>query len=94
MLSSVLNSKTAIDVNIGIIRVFTRMREVMMVHKDVLIKLEQIEKSVFKQNAKLSRHDKDLQLVFKALKELLAPTVKRMTRIGFRQKDRQDHANP
>src|SRR6266705_121421 len=40
MLSSVLNSKTAIEVNIQIIRIFTRMRELLLTHKDILIKLE------------------------------------------------------
>src|SRR5258708_24176977 len=45
MLSSVLNSETAIDVNIQIIRIFTRMRELLLTHKDILIKLEQIEKN-------------------------------------------------
>lgn len=40
MLSSILNSETAIEVNIPIIRIFTRMREVLLTHKDILIKLE------------------------------------------------------
>lgn len=40
MLSTVLNSETAIEVNIQIIRIFTRMREVLLTHKDILIKLE------------------------------------------------------
>ena len=47
MLSSVLNSPTAIDVNIQIIRVFTKMRELILTHKDILIKLEQIEKKTY-----------------------------------------------
>ena len=52
MLSSVLNSKRAIAVNIQIIRVFTRMRQMLMTHKDILLKLEKIEK-------KVSTHDAD-----------------------------------
>ncbi len=44
MLSSVLNSKQAIEVNIRIIRIFTKMREVLSSHKDILLKLEQLEK--------------------------------------------------
>ncbi|MBK7668393.1 MAG: ORF6N domain-containing protein [Sphingobacteriaceae bacterium] len=44
MLSSVLNSETAIDVNIQIIRIFTRMRQLLVSHKDLLLKIEQIEK--------------------------------------------------
>jgi hypothetical protein len=42
MLSSVLNSETAIRVNIQIIRVFTRMRELVLTHKDILLQLEKI----------------------------------------------------
>ena len=44
MLSSVLKSETAIRVNIQIIRVFTRMREMIMKHKDILVQLEKMEK--------------------------------------------------
>jgi phage regulator Rha-like protein len=43
MLSSVLNSARAIKVNIQIIRIFTRMREMLLTHKDILLKLEQLE---------------------------------------------------
>ena len=42
MLSSILNSETAVQVNIQIIRVFTKMRELLSSHKDILVKLEQI----------------------------------------------------
>ncbi len=44
MLSCVLNSKRAIATNIRIIRVFTKMRETLLTHKDILVKLEQVEK--------------------------------------------------
>jgi hypothetical protein len=81
MLASVLKSKTAIRVNIQIIRIFIRMREVIMTHKDILIQLEKIEK-------KLSGHDQDLQTVFNYLKQLLISSVQSSRRrIGFRLKD-------
>ena len=48
MLSSILNSRQAILVNIQIIRVYTKMREMLMTHKDILFKLEQFEKTVMK----------------------------------------------
>ena len=44
MLSSVLSSRMAIEVNIQIIRVFTKMREMILNHKDILLKLEKVEK--------------------------------------------------
>jgi len=77
MLSSVLNSERAIRVNIQIIRVFTRMREMIMTHKDILLQLEKIEK-------KLSGHDEDIQLIFKYLKQLLNPPQQPRKRIGFK----------
>ena len=46
MLSSVLNSDTAIEVNIRIIRIFTRLREMLLTHKDILLKLEQLERLI------------------------------------------------
>ena len=61
MLSSVLNSRTAIQVNIQIIRTFVRMKEVVLSHKDLWIKIEQIEK----------KYDAQFQVVFKAIKLLL-----------------------
>jgi hypothetical protein len=77
MLSSVLNSETAIRVNIQIIRVFTRMRQMMVTHKDILLQLEKMER-------KLTGHDGDIQLIFKYLKQLLNPPQQRRKRIGFK----------
>src|SRR3989338_5082452 len=56
MLSSVLNSETAIEVNIQIIRIFTRMREMLLTHKDIFLKLEQLEKKLMKQDEKMNKH--------------------------------------
>jgi len=61
MLSSVLNSKTAIEVNIQIIRIFTRMRELLLTNKDILIKLEQMEKKMMKQNSRIKKSEEDIQ---------------------------------
>jgi|ERR1700722_8948717 len=51
-LSSVLNGETAVEVNIRIIRIFTRMWELLLTHKDILIKLKHMEKKVIKQGGK------------------------------------------
>lgn len=87
MLSSVLNSETAIDVNISIIRVFTRMREMLLTHKDILIKLEQIENNLLQQNARVEKNEESIRIIFEALKELLAEPQKPRQRIGFKRKD-------
>jgi hypothetical protein len=90
MLSSVLNSETAIEVNIQIIRIFTRMRELLLTHKDILVKLEQIENNLLKQDMRMNKHEEDIRMIFEALKELLNPPSESRLRIGFRRKDEQD----
>lgn len=85
MLSSVLNSPTAIQVNIQIIRVFTRIRELMLTQKDIFVKLEQIEKELLKQNGRLDKHGEDIQVIFNVLKKLLNPPQEPRPRIGFRR---------
>jgi hypothetical protein len=83
MLSSVLNSERAIKVNIQIMRIYTKMREMLLTHKDILLKLEQFEKQVV-------QNSEDIQMIFAALKELLNPPQEPRPRIGFRRKDEQD----
>jgi len=65
MLSSVLNSERAIQMNIQIIRIFTRMRELLTTHQEILQKLEKSEKSEIEQNDKI-------MLIFEYLKQLEA----------------------
>lgn len=80
MLSSVLNSETAIRVNIQIIRVFTKMREILLNNKDILLQLERIEN-------KLAQHDQEIILIFQHLKLLLNPPEVPRQKIGFKRKD-------
>ena len=82
MLSCVLNSKRAIEVNIQVIRIFNRLRELVLTHKDILLKLEQLERKVVRQ-------DGDIKLIFRYLKELLNPKTEPMRRIGYRRKDEE-----
>ena len=70
-LSSVLNSETAIRVNIQIIRVFTRLREMLLTHKDILVKLEQLEKKFLKQDEHNKEVEGEIQMIFQTLKRLL-----------------------
>ena len=83
MLSGVLNSDIAIRVNIQIIRVFTKLREMLFTHKDILLQLEKIEK-------KLANHDEDITLIFGYLKQLLNPPQPPRRKIGFRRKDEKE----
>ncbi len=61
MLSGVLNSRIAVKVNVRIIRIFIKMREMMLTHKDILLKLEILENNV-------TNHTKDIQLIFRYVK--------------------------
>jgi hypothetical protein len=65
MLSSILNSDKAIEVNIQIMRTFSKLRELMLVHKDLRLKIEEMEK----------KYDQQFKLVFDAIRKLLEPPL-------------------
>ncbi len=73
MLSSVLNSKRAIKVNIQIIRTFTKLRQMLATHEDLKTKIEEMEK----------KYDENFQFVFEAIKQLLEVNEKPKKKIGF-----------
>ena len=77
MLSSVLRSDRAVQVNIIIMRAFVRLREVLATHEDLARKLEELEK-------KVTRHDKEIKAVFEAIRSLLEPgELPKRQQIGF-----------
>jgi hypothetical protein len=80
MLSSVLNSEVAIDVNIRIIRVFTKMRNMVSTNKEILLQLNLLEKET-------KKNSKNIDAIFEVLKELIHKhtTIKRGP-IGFKIK--------
>lgn len=80
MLSSVLNSELAIKVNIQIIRIFARMREMWMTNQEILLKLEQLDR-------KVTGHDEEIQEIFRYLKQLLNPEQPPRRMIGFKVND-------
>lgn len=69
MLSSVLNSKKAVQVNISIIRTFVRLRQLLATHKDVARKLQE--------------HDHQISHLFEAIKHLLTPPPSKKNPIGY-----------
>jgi hypothetical protein len=88
MLSSILNSERAIHVNIQIIRVFTRMRELLFTHKEILLKLEQIEKKDIEQDDKI-------MLIFEYIKQLEKSRQEefdqhKRSKIGFKSPKQED----
>ena len=84
MLASVLNSDRAIQVNIQIVRIFTKMKQLMVNYKKVLQKIGSLEK-------KTSKNTIDIESIIEYLKELtvLQKQAER-ERIGFRRKDEKD----
>ncbi|HEY4288776.1 MAG TPA: ORF6N domain-containing protein [Puia sp.] len=85
MLSSVLNSSIAINVNIQIMRIYTKMREMVLTHKDILQKMEQLENQVV-------QNSEDIRMIFTTLKQFLIPPEQaNRRRIGFQQKDDQSN---
>ncbi len=78
MLSSVLNSKRAIQVNIQIMRTFTKLREMMATHKDLARKLKELEK----------KYDGQFQIVFEAIRQIIEVEEKPKRKIGFIVKEK------
>ncbi len=78
MLSSVLNSPRAIQMNIAIMRAFVKLRELLSTHKQLAMKLGELE-------VRIAKHDKDIQLIFEAIRRLMAPPpdLPPKRRIGF-----------
>jgi len=78
MLACILNSERAIEINIQIVRIFSRMREALTNHLNLKIEIEEIKK-------KLLKHDQNIELVFNYLDELIRKekNSKPRKRIGF-----------
>lgn len=73
MLSSVLNSDQAIEVNVHIMRAFVKLREMIASHKDLAKRLDDLEK----------KYDAQFRVVFDAIRELMRPPEKAKKKIGF-----------
>lgn len=73
MLSSVLNSKRAIQVNIQIMRIFTKLREMLASHQELKQKIEEMEE----------KYDRQFRAVFQTIKKLIEPPRKPKKQIGF-----------
>jgi len=80
MLSTVLNSERAIEVNIHIMRAFVKLREMIASHKDLVKRLDELE----------SKYDEQFKVVFDAIRELMAPPEPKRKHIGFlREKEKK-----
>lgn len=80
MLSSVLNSKRAVQVNIQIMRTFVKIREYISTHKELAQKLKELE-------SKYEGHDEQIRDIIEAINQLLLPPEKTKRQIGFQVKE-------
>ena len=80
MLSSVLKSDRAVQVNIAIMRAFVQMRELAASNRELARRLDELEK-------KFAGHGRQFVAVFDAIREMVAPEVKKRRKIGFGQGD-------
>ena len=76
MLSSVLNSERAVEINIEIMRAFVRLREMILSNKDLARKLDALER-------KFESHDVHIRSLFEAIRQLMTPPEPKKRRIGF-----------
>jgi phage regulator Rha-like protein len=82
MLSSILRSKRAVQVNIEIMRTFVRVREMASTQKKLVAKLNELE-------AKFESHDQSIQAIFRAIQQLMAPPERPTKEIGFKVKEKR-----
>lgn len=79
MLSSVLNSDRAIQVNIVIVRTFVKLRQLLQDNKDIVEKIEKLEQ----------KYDKQFKVVFTALQRLIKEENESRPKVGFKQSQKQ-----
>ena len=82
MLSSVLNSQRAIQVNITIMRIFVRLRQMMVTQRVLAGKLGELEE-------RIQDHDEQITDIFKAIRQLMTPPTTPKRKIGFHLKEKQ-----
>ena len=81
MLSSVLRSERAVQVNIQIMRAFVKLREIISTHKELAQKLKELE-------LKIETHDENIAAIFEAINQLLAHEEKPKRKVGFEVKEK------
>ena len=79
MLSSILKSKQAIQVNIAIMRAFVNLRQILSTHKELANKLQELER-------KFEKYDVEIQTIFEVIRQLMSVEEKPKSEIGFHVK--------
>ena len=82
MAASVLNTPRAIEASIFVVRAFVRLRQMLVTHKDLALKLSELER-------KIEKHDESIEAIFEAIRQLMTPPEKPRKKIGFDIKERR-----
>jgi len=81
MAASVLNSERAIQVSVFVVRAFIRLREMVSAHRELSKRFAELEK-------RLESHDEQIQLILRAIKQLMEPSEKAPKKIGFQLREK------
>ena len=81
MLASVLNSQSAVEASIFVVRAFVRLREILSTHKELAKKMKELE-------LKMETHDEQITALFEAINQLLTPLEAPKRKIGFEVKEK------
>jgi uncharacterized membrane protein len=81
MLSSVLSSERAVNVNIAIMRAFVKLREALETNRELARKFDELEKHV-------GKHDEKIDAILEAIRQLMAPPEKSKREIGFHVREK------
>ena len=76
MLSGILNSPRAVQMNIAIMRAFVKLREILSTHKELVLQLRKLE-------MKVENHDEEIRAIFEAIRQLMIVPEKPKRPIGF-----------
>ena len=76
MAATVLNSARAIEMSIFVVRAFLRLRDLAAAHRELAVKLDDLER-------KVTHHDEELKTILRALRRLIAPPLRQRRAIGF-----------
>jgi hypothetical protein len=76
MVASILNSRRAVEASVFVVRAFVKLRSMLVAHSELARKLDALERSV-------ATHDKEIQSLFDAIRQLMAPPEGHKHRIGF-----------
>jgi len=87
MLANVLNSERAIEASIRIVEIYIKMRELVLTHKDILLKLEQLEK-------KIGTQDENIAMIFQYLRKFIDIQEKPRKAIGFKTPGKSKDYSP